>query len=222
MMANTMRERTPLGDPNPLNPLNRALQEVKMEMRMASGIEPSLKKVLGSKEFLVRQLVYQKQMFESYGLKYEFTPAKGFESVGAAVKSYQTPRVTGTTVNRDYHGEKPQRQPTAPSLYDKNGVRDDKVLAQYRGGSPTRVEAEPPKRAPRARTAAAPKEAKPATRAKPPAPPKPIEAAPPKQAPVEPPAKDLLGDFFRGVEAKQRAGGLRGLRRPEFPSDFGT
>lgn len=222
MMASQMKERTALGDTNPLNPLNRAVQEVRTEMRMATGIQPTIQKVLGSKEFLVRQLVYQKQMFESYGLKYEFTPAKGYESVGAAVKSYQTPRVTSTSVNRDYHREKPQRKATVSSVYDKNGVRDDKVLAQYRGASPTRVEAKPPERALKTRKAAAPKEAKPANRAKPPDTPKPIKAAPPKQAPVEPPAKDLLGDFFRGVEAKQRGSGLGGLRRPEFPPDFGT
>ena len=207
---------------SPYNPIDRAVREVAYDVAKTTSLPQDsprvLNKVLGSKDFLVRQAVYQRKLFEEFGVKWEFKAANGFEDVGRAIAARNDQGgMSDHFITSAFDASVPRRPADKPSIIGSDGKRSDLVLRSYRDGDQPRT-APPPKSAPKVITAkrvvSAPKT---------PADPKPKEAepikpAPPVARPIDPP-RDILGDFFKNVERRQRGGGLGGLRKVELPRD---
>jgi len=217
---------------SPYNPIDRAVREVAYDVAKATFLPQNsptvFNKVLGSKDFLVRQAVYQQKLFEEFGVKWEFKAAKGFEDVGRAIAARNDQGGMSDHNNASaYNKSVPRRPADKPSIIGSDGKRSDLVLRVYRDADQPRT-APPPKTAPQVATAPKAVAAKRVVSApKTPEAPKPkqaepIKPAPPVTRPIEPP-RDILGDFFKSVDRRQKAGGLGGLRKVELPRDvFGS
>lgn len=215
------------GEGHSLNPIDRAVRETEMK----AGTRP-FREVLGSKDFLVTQARLQKEMFEKFGVKWEFTPAKGYEDVARAIYT-NTPTAqtdwSDTSVDQLGRGKPsayargvPRTTADRPVIFDAKGKRDDTVLAQYRGGNPTRLEAPPVKSAPKVTSAKRVGSAPKPTQAAKPKEAQPIKPAPAVARPTEPPKVDVVADFERRMREVKSRGALGALRKVELPrSTFG-
>lgn len=211
---------------SPYNPIDRALREVMSEAATASGLVSGgaivFNKAMNSKDFLVRQAVYQKRLFEEFGVKWQFKAANGFEDVGRAIAANddqggKTDFKGDTTLYGTWGKSVPRTTATRPSIIGSDGKRSDEVLRTYRDADQPRT-APPPQTAPKVTTAKRVGSAPKAPKATKPKEAEPIKPAPPVARPIEPP-RDIIGDFFRGVEQRQRGGALGGLRKVELPRD---
>lgn len=208
---------------SPYNPIERALREVVYQAAGAKGLSPTsdqaFRSAMESKDFLIRQGVYQKRLFEEFGVKWQFKAAKGFEDVGRAIASGddqggQTDFKGDTGV---YQRSVPRTTATRPSIIGSDGKRSDEVLRTYREGDKPRT-APPPQTAPKVTTAKRVGSAPKAPKSTKPKEAEPIKPAPPVARPIDPP-RDIVGDFFRNVERRQRGGVLGALRKVELPRD---
>lgn len=212
---------------SPYNPIDRAAREISFEVTAAASRAgerlndtQTITRVLGSEDFLVRQAVYQRKLFEEFGVKWNFKANKGFEEVGKAIaRGDDQGGRTNYADKGDTYSKKVPRSPVArPSIIGSDGKRSDLVLRTFRDGDQPRVEAPPPKSAPKVTTAQRVVSAPKAPKATKPKEAEPIKPAPPVVRPIEPP-RDLVGDFFKNVEKRQRGGALGGLRKVELPRD---
>jgi hypothetical protein len=229
------------------NPLQRAGNEVGAAYaRIGVTGAQAMVAVQNNKEFLSRQVGYQRALMEKFGIKYEFKPNAGYEDIAARgeeiAKGFNLRgHIIGMTdpINPQQlsseggRGLQSRPLPTPkPSIIDRQGKRDDAVLSQSR--TPPPRTAPPPASAAKVTSAPKVKEAggvKSAPKARS-APKTPKEAPPIKAAPkasptnVDPPTSKTLDDFFKRVGAQQKSfGGLGGLRTraPQLPPEiFGS
>jgi hypothetical protein len=223
---------------SPYNPIERALREVVYQAAGAKGVSPNsgtaFNSAMESKDFLIRQGVYQKRLFEEFGVKWQFKAAKGFEDVGRAIASGddQGGQTDFKSDTGAYQRSVPRTTSIRPSIIGSDGKRSELVLRTYRDADQPRT-APPPQTAPKVTTAksvgSAPKPAT-ATAPKKAPPVKPAVIAPALGGslfvrPIDPPTRGvrggvILGGVGVGGLLGTGSGGIVGgvIQRPNLPS----